>query len=196
MYDHQSELRAAAHAALVKQGYEIVEDRYAGARITLRKDGNTIATAVRTSVNRWVGWMRTATGDWRALADAEIIVVATFDDETRPSKIQVYCFRQSDIRSSFDERLETRTAKNPKLSKKAPVFICLDPYKDRSRGVNVKAKALWSLDLALGIGPASVERPAEKNHDIEPGLTISAAKQGLAKTYGVSTEAIEIIIRG
>jgi hypothetical protein len=194
MYDSKDELRAAAHRALKRLGYLIESERYGGARVEARKDGKLISIAIRTSANRKVGWMRDEKGQWRAMADADLIVVAAFDSENRPGKIEVFAFGPKDVKSVFDARLVRNLEKNANFKANAPTFASLDPpEKGRSSaGKYLRKHALWQTDFPIH-GEANASPALEEK---KAGLTIVEAKESLAVTYGVKPEAIEIIIRG
>jgi hypothetical protein len=196
MYDHRPVLRDAAKSALVTQGFRIQEEKRDGARLVLIRKGKTLSAAVRTSANRRVGWMRDAKGAWRAMREADLVVVAAFENAAVPSKIDVFGFQTSDVRSAFDERLKRNKEKNPDFASGAPVFVSLDPPERgrSSAGKDLQSKALWHEVISLEGNRVDRDDPLAR--ELANGLTIAAAKEGLAKTYGVTPASIEIIIRG
>jgi hypothetical protein len=82
----------------------------------------------------------------------------------------------------------------------------LAPFHEKDRGVRGTGdgfgdKALWHEPLATA-RPATVVQPRQFAAEASPlissvrSLTIAEAKEGLARTFGVSPDAIEITIRG
>lgn len=169
MNEHQGALRRAARKALAAQGYSGLEPvaGAAGARLECRKDGASVLAMVRTSANRAVGWMRDEAGDWRGLAEAGLVVVATLDDEAKPTKAEVYGFAPATLRAGLDAMLKVRLARAPELAKTAPVFVYLDDRKP-SLPPGIKPQALWTTTLPLT--PGQPAAPSAK----------AAAKSGFA----------------
>lgn len=64
----------------------------------------------------------------------------------------------------------------------------------RRRGLDLDSLEFKLLDLSLVRDDAAL--PAPVHHDVRQGLTIAEAKKGLAATFGVPVDAIEITIRG
>jgi hypothetical protein len=117
--------------------------------LILSKNSQTSLALVRTSSDRWVGWMRTSNGAWRGLDDGDLIVVAVLAAE---GQAEVFGFDRATIQAAFDANLAARRARNPKLSLNAPIFVCLDHVAGdaaRSVGSNLKAKALWRAVVPL-----------------------------------------------
>ncbi len=123
-YANQKPLRAAAEQALLKRGYNVEVVRgYGGARLVATKNGESVNVAVRTSSDRWIGWMRDENSVWRGMREADLILAAALNNQNA----EVFALNPTDVEKSFNENLESRQANNPDLQASAPIFVCLDP---------------------------------------------------------------------
>ena len=182
-YAFQRTLRTAARKALERRGYQVSAVKgTGGARVDLERDGKKEWAFVRTSADRWIGWMRDeATGAFKGFdeGDAAFVVVAALDNEETPTRIEVFAFSPADVRASFHDNLAARKASNPALAHKAPIFVCLDPM-DRGvpadTGSGLKEKAIWNIDLSIP-AMASGDEPAAKPTPIEAADAKPSAAQ-------------------
>jgi hypothetical protein len=153
MADAQRTLRTTAREVLEKRGYSDVESLKGsgGARLIASEKGEPTRIMVRTSSDRWVGWMRSLDGDLKGLDDADLVVVAALDTPIKPREVEVYAFDPAEIRDAFQANLDARSAKG--LGDTAPIFVCLDKSdSDKPSAVSsdLKVKALWSQVVPLG----------------------------------------------
>jgi hypothetical protein len=195
MYDNQRSLRRLAQEALRREGYSTEIVGRSGARLRVTKDGVTAFTLVRTSSDRWLGWMRAA-DRWRGLEVAELIVAAVLNKQK--NQAEVYALAPKDVREAFDRNLAARKAQNPTLSETAPNFVCMDQDErggPASVGSNLKAKALWSYDLPLdAVGPpeeSDAPKPAAAPNETKEGFA-ARVRQEFANLIGVSVEKVSV----
>lgn len=214
-YAHQKRLRAAAQAALEQQGHKVVPVKgTGGAQVDLEHDGKRSWAFVRTSADRWIGWMRDgSTGDFKGFdEDASLVVIASLDSKTKPTRIEIYAFNPTDVQAAFRANLVARKASNPDLAHKAPIFVCLDRMErgvpaDTSSGL--KEKALWSTSLPFsGVAaegstvkaePNLTEAPAEKSganvqpprYETTEGFA-ARVRQEFADLVGVPVEKVRV----
>jgi len=190
-YVNQKPLRAVAERAIANQGYKVEVVRGSGgARLTATKGGKSLDVAVRTSSDRWVGWMRDENGEWRGMHDADLIVVAALG----PNGADIYAFDSKPVEKAFDENLAARKANNAELSKTAPIFVCLDTVAP-SRGPpatnsNLKAKALWSETLPLAPA-AEVVAGEVAASNAEEGF-VDRVRREFADRVGVAVEKVTV----
>jgi len=217
MYDNQRPLRAAAKAAAEAQGYsaEVVRGS-GGARLDLEKDGKKYFALVRTSSDRYLGWMRTEEEEWRGMKDADLIIAAALNAQ-RPGTADVYGLSPQDVEQAFDANLKSRDARaEGRLSKSAPIFVCLDtvpPHKAWAAGGNLKTLAKWSTTVKLGTDtPETSEVVVRATRQLlgtpTPSLTmaerdpasaresfIARVKEEFATLVGVKPEQVSVEFR-
>lgn len=156
----QSTLRDAAAQALAGHGYDVLEPvkGAGGARLKVTKNGEIALALVRTSSDRWVGWMRDAKGALKGLDDADIVVVAAIDEGH--DHIDIMAFEPDVVRDAFEANLAARQAQNPNLSATAPIFVCLDETrkeKATATSSNLKTKAIWSETVTPSAEAAALD---------------------------------------
>lgn len=196
MYDNQKTLRGLVQVGLKQKGYDVEVVRGSGgARLRLSKDGKTALALVRTSSDRWLGWMRTQDGEWRGMGDGDLVVTAVLDREEKPTQAEIYALDPADVRKAFDDNLAAREASSPDLKKTAPIFVCMDEARGKgaaTTGGNLKAKALWKLELPLVAAPR-VEAPAKLTESKESFA--ARVRQEFADLLGVSVEKVSVDFR-
>ncbi len=151
--------------------------------------------AVRTAKHGWFAfpWNK---DHWGTLRDCDFVLVATADNEDRPSAIDVHFFEASDLRKAFDEARESKLAAGLKVSDWTGLWIALHDDPDAPRRSGAAKLAKWTVRQPLN----GTEEPAPVAVTARPaptvGLNIAEAKRQLAAHYGVDVAAIEIVIRG
>lgn len=203
MYSNQKPLRKAAEQALRQQGYETeILKGSGGARLRIRKDGQEGLALVRTSSDRWVGWMR-KDGEWKGFEEADLVVVAAIDNMQRPRDIEVYAFEPEVVHQAYVDNLAARLRSNPDFRTDAPVFIGLDPClkgKPSSTASNLKEQALWSSVLPLDDADKAVQEPsAAAPATVRPSETrekfAARVRQEFADLIGVPADKVSIEFR-
>lgn len=202
MYDNQKMLRRAAQKALSDQGYlvEVVKGS-GGARLFVSKDGDRGLVQVRTSSDRWVGWMRKG-GKWKGFDEAKLVVIAAIDNVQRPREVEVHAFSPPVVRDAFAANLAARERANAGFSKTAPVFIGLDPClkgKPSSTSSDLKARAMWTarypLDEAEHLDEVRAEAPPVARRPETREKFAARVRQEFADLIGVPAEAVSIDFR-
>jgi hypothetical protein len=196
MYDNQRMLRRLAQEALKKNGYKVEVLKGGGARLRVSKDGNTAYTLVRTSSDRWVGWMRYQ-GEWRGMGEADLVVVAVLNGPA--GKAEVYALDPLEVRRAFDANLAARLKHSPDLSETAPIFICMDEPRGSGPsavGGNLKAKALWGIELPVGADAPGSEGKSANGAPKETSESFAArVRQEFADLIGVPIEKVTLEFR-
>jgi hypothetical protein len=183
---HKQQLRDCARLALkrrglhveIKQGPGIV----AGARLRTFEGSYERTVAVRTSLDREVGFARNADGDWLTIPKVDEVVVAAPSIEN-PASAEILCFDRDVMIKVFDATLAA--AKNRSLSHKVPIFIALDDAK-----AGLKAKAKWRTLVPLAAASAG--------KGSSPGATeafIDRVKREFAEMIGVDASKIALEFR-
>jgi hypothetical protein len=197
MYDNQKMLRGLVQVGLKQKGYDVeVLKGTGGARLRLSKDGKTNLALVRTSSDRWLGWMRKEDGEWRGMGDGNLIIAAVLDSDEKPTKAEIYAFDPADVQKAFKDNLAAREASSPDLKKTAPIFVCMDETKGKGAanvGSNLKAKAQWKLELPLDAAPPAEEAPVSTAKPKESKESFAArVRQEFADLLGVSVENVSV----
>jgi hypothetical protein len=108
--------------------------------------------AIRTSLDREVGFNRYPDGRWITIPTVDEIVVAVPSAED-PSSAEVLSFDREVVIDACNAALAAQKKEYPKLSYKAPIFIALDAS-DKGRASKVAsgltAKAKWRTSIPLG----------------------------------------------
>ena len=201
-YANQRPLRRAAEHALRAQGWSVdVVRGSGGARLKIRRGAEALNVAVRTSSDRWVGWMRVNGGQqWRGMRDADLIVVAALAGRTTA---EVYGFDPFVFEQSYNANLAARLA-NGALSDHAPVFVCIDPVAPSrgaaSAGADLASRALWRTEVQLfgDDTPSStmtvtdsLTSPTSAEHDVTESF-IDRVRREFAERNGVSVEKVAV----
>src|ERR1051325_7417845 len=171
MYDFQKQLRRIARVALQQRGYAVdIVPGTGGHRVKITKDGQPELALVRTSRDRWVGWMRDG-AQWRGFNEANIVVVASTNHRDVPTTAEVFAFDPRDVHRRLAEHLAAREAVGP-VPATAPNFICLDKLERNLTadvGSGFKEMALWRLELPFNISPALKSSEAPQERDAKAG---------------------------
>jgi hypothetical protein len=141
-----------------RRGYVVTIDKaqgfVPGARLTAIRGGKKIKVAVRTSLDREVGFMRDRQGNLRTIPKVDLVVVAVPADDKvgkRPSveAVEVFGFDPKVLKREFDAALAAQLERHPDLSYKAPIFVSLDKVSGRAGSGVLKTKKLWREKLPL-----------------------------------------------
>jgi hypothetical protein len=156
-----------------------------GERVQFWKDGQLVSCVIKTSNAGRISFGR-RDGKWSGLGSDFVVIVA-------PRALG----QEDYFVSMFDQRtMKIVFQANQDAQEKAGMDLpnWIAPFHEEGRGARGVGdgfgdKALWIEPLNSGSLPVASET--------EPvaALTIAQAKHGLAKTFGVSPEAIEIIIK-
>ncbi len=158
------------------------------------QDGGPVRCVIKTSSGGRISFGRRPNGTWSGLSECDRVVVVAptiLDGED----IMVSMFDQQTLRDAFEANF---AAQQKAGMEKVPCWIA--PFHERDRGVRGTGdgfadKALWSEPLFSAAVPTNgISNQPSKNPP--RGLTLAEAKEGLARTFGVSPDAIEITIRG
>jgi hypothetical protein len=148
-------LRECARVALEHKGDRVELKTGAGivpgARLRTFQGSQSCEVAVRTSLDREVGFNRHPDGRWTTIPNVDEIVVAVPSAED-PNSAEVLSFDPDVVIEACNAALAAQKKQYPKLSHKVPIFIALDPApKGKSSGVasGLKAKAKWRTSVLL-----------------------------------------------
>jgi hypothetical protein len=149
-------LRECARVALEGRGLRVEMKTGAGivpgARLRTFHGSEAREIAVRTSLDREVGFNRHPDGRWITIPTVDEIVVAVPSTED-PSSAEVLSFDREVVIDACNAALSAQKRQYPELSHKAPIFIALDTSdKGRSSKVasGLTAKAKWRISIPLG----------------------------------------------
>jgi hypothetical protein len=207
------QLRECARIALERRGLRVELKPGAGivpgARLRTFLGSDERQVAVRTSLDREVGFMRHPDGRWRTIIKVDEIVVAapSADD---PNSAEVLSFDREALTQACDAALAAQLTETPKFSPKAPLFIALDPPKrqapnkrqlsSRRRSSNVfwnlKEKAIWSTLIPLADVPTgkATTMPAKSFiEQLKPGESfIEQVKREFARLNRVHVSQVAV----
>lgn len=168
-----------------------------GQRIELEDNGRRVRCVIKTSSGGRISFGRRPDGTWSGLSECERVVVVA-PTRLNGSDLLVSMFDQKVLLDAFEANL---AAQKKAGMEKLPSWLA--PFREDDRGPRgvgdgFGTKALWSEPLLTA--PATLAAPTTKPlasvQNTVGGLTLAEAKEGLARTFGVSPDAIEIIIRG
>jgi hypothetical protein len=154
-----------------------------GARLRTFDGSQVRNVAVRTSLDREVGFTRHPDGRWMTIPTVDEIVVAVPSPE-EPGSAEVLGFDREVVIDACNAALAAQKRQYPELSHKAPIFIALDtPNKGRSSKVasGLAAKAKWRISIPLG----TVRTPRAESF-------IERVKREFADLNGVDVSRVEV----
>jgi hypothetical protein len=187
-------LRECARAALEARGLRVErkpgQGIIPGARLRTFLGSKVSQVAVRTSLDREIGFARHPDGHWMTIPNVDEIVVAVPSDED-PSSAEVFGFERDVMIKCCDAALAAREKGRAKISYKAPIFIALESNQrhpaDPTAGLKIKAK--WRTLIPL----ASVTTESSSAESTES--FVERVKREFAKLTGVDVSKITLEIR-
>jgi hypothetical protein len=206
----QKTLRELAADVLTKHGFEVQEavKGTGGARLKVMKGGEVALALVRTSTDRWVGWMRDDAGALKGLDDADIVVVAALDGSDEPTTVEVMAFEPDVVREAFEANIAARKDHGKGLSPSAPVFICLDETrKEKPAAVSsdFKRLAIWTETISVATEDLVDDEAEEEAFADDDGADdfgkfdlegfLEKVKAELAARLNVPSKAISLELR-
>jgi hypothetical protein len=166
-----------------------------GQRVEFQDAGRQVRCVIKTSSGGRISFSRRDDGTWSGLSECDRVVVVA------PTKLDgddlvVSMFDQQILRDAFDANLAAQLKAG--MSKDVPSWLA--PFHEEDRGIRgtgdgFGGKALWREPLSAA-SPSVSSAAAPVQNGSARGLTLAEAKEGLARTFGVSPDAIEITIRG
>jgi hypothetical protein len=165
-----------------------------GQRVEFQDGGKTVRCVIKTSTGGRISFGRREDGSWSGLSESDRVVVVA-PTTLGGDDLVVSEFKQHVLMQAFEANL---AAQKKAGMDKVPSWLA--PFHEVDRGVRGTGdgfgdKALWQEPLATA-GEASPKASAVGKNEPARGLTLAEAKEGLARTFGVSPDAIEITIRG
>lgn len=173
-----------------------------GQRLEFQDAGQRMRCVIKTSSGGRISFARRPDGTWSGLSECDRVVVVA-PTELDGGDAMVSMFDKQVLLSAFDANL---AAQQKAGMDKVPCWIA--PFHEEGRGVRGTGdgfgeKALWHEPLSAASPSVSSTAATVQNNSSAPiqngsahGLTLAEAKEGLARTFGVSPDAIEITIRG
>lgn len=189
--------REAAVRALEAKGFR-VSDISSGqgvprfSRLEIAKEGRKRTCLVKCTTGGRISFTRDDDGTFRVLRDADFVLhVQRVSSD--PNSVAITMFEATDIVSAFEENYESLEAHGM-----GHIPSWVNPEFEegwRLKGSGFREKALWSelSPLNPSIAPA---RESILTAETTENWTIAEAKLRLARSFGISPESIEIIIRG
>jgi hypothetical protein len=184
--------------------HEILQRRYgaltplsgkgivSGERVELDLNGKKVRCAIKTSTRGRISFGRRGENKWSGLDDSDFVVIVA--PRTRNGDEHfVSMFDRATLKQVFD----LNQAAHVKAGMgNRPNWIA--PFHEKGRGPRGTGdgfgdRAMWTEPLDPTLMPRP---PGGGQEDSVRSLTIAQAKAGLAKTYGVPPDAVEITIRG
>ena len=187
----KAHLRGCARKALEDLGYSVKDMGGAGvvpgARLRISKGSKAETVAVRTSLERKVGFVRNPDGGWMTLPFVDRVVVVTPSAED-PNCAEVLGFTPAAIIKVFDKLLATRKKQNPDFSPKAPIFVALDPSKRGNKTYQgLKKLSAWQRDVPLASVPS---QPSAKGEPVS--AFVDRVKREFAQLIGIKEENVTV----
>jgi hypothetical protein len=165
-----------------------------GQRVSFDDSGQRVRCVIKTSNGGRISFKRRDDGSWSGLSDTDRVVIVgptTLHGEDQ----LVRMFDQKVLLDAFEANhiAQEKAGMGHLPSWLAPFH---EDYRTR-RGVGdgFGEKAIW-IEPLNGTSPASGLKAVTTSEESARALTIAEAKLGLAKTFGVDVDAVEITIRG
>jgi hypothetical protein len=163
-----------------------------GERVEFQLEGKSVRCVIKTSTGGRISFGK-RDGKWSGLDDSDFVVMVA-PTALHQDDHEVSMFDQQTMREVFDRN---QAAQETAGMGELPNWIA--PFHEEGRGPRGVAdgfadRALWTEPLSTQLA-APVNAPQAPQTQTVRALTIVEAKLGLAKTYSVSPEAIEISIR-
>lgn len=193
---------------VVPRVHRLLQDRYGeltfvsgqgiakGQRVEFEDKGRKVQCVIKTSSGGRISFARRDDGTWSGLSDsAYVVVVAPTSLDGEDYKISF--FDQAVLLEAFEANDAAQTAAGVGH---LPSWIA--PFHEAGRGPRgtgdgFGSKALWIEPLVdFASTEAAVPAPPAPASGPKGQLTLQEAKEGLARTFGVSPSAIEITIKG
>lgn len=163
-----------------------------GERVEFQLEGRSVRCVIKTSTGGRISFGK-RDGKWSGLDDSDLVVMVA-PTALNQDDHQVSMFDQKIMKEVFDRN---QAAQEKAGMGELPNWIA--PFHEEGRGPRGVAdgfahQALWAEPLSI---PSAVPINAPEPPQIQTvrALTIHEAKRGLAMTYSVNPEAIEISIR-
>ena len=183
-------LRARYGAIEVVSGKGIAR----GQRVEFSEQGKRVRCVIKTSSSGRISFGHRDDGTWSGLSESDrVIVVAPSAFEGKD--LVVIMFDQKVLVDAFEQNL---AAQKQAGMENLPCWLA--PFHEDGRGPRGTGdgfadRSLWSEPLD-GIPTSTINHATNSPAPAVRGLTLAEAKEGLARTFGVSPDAIEITIRG
>jgi hypothetical protein len=190
-------LRKSARLALEQEGYEtdlapgpgIVP----GAQLNARKDGQILLVAVRTSLDREVGLLRTDNGKWRTIPKVDLVAVAVpaKDDQ---AAVEVLVFHKDVFIEFVNATVKIVEKDNKNRARfKAPIFIALDDSKKtRTREAREGLGSKAFLPAIIPLTHPALHKARLASQDSH--AFIERAKREIAEYFGVDASNVKLRI--
>lgn len=164
-----------------------------GQRVEFQVGGKPVRCVIKTSSGGRISFGRREDGSWSGLSESDRVVVVG-PTKLDGDDLMVSEFEQQVLMKAFEANLAAQ-----KKAGMENVPSWLAPFREEDRGVRGTGdgfgeKALWHEPLAGKAEPAAKSESTPTNAPVR-SLTLAEAKEGLARTFGVSADAIEITIR-
>jgi hypothetical protein len=125
--ERERQLIEAGEKALSESGFRLTRRRFK--HYTIEKNGTRQSIVLRTSTDRWLGFVISEEGSWLTLGDGTIdgVVIAAYDDKKQPSKMIVYpVIARADLQARFDQA-RTAWRQGGYNTSDPRTWVCLDP---------------------------------------------------------------------
>ena len=186
----RDKLRSRYGACEIVSGQGIAK----GQRVEFEDNGKRVRCVIKTSSGGRISFGRRPDDTWSGLSECDRVVVVA-PNSINGDDLTVSMFDRRVLLDAFEANL---AAQKKAGMEKLPCWIA--PFHEDDRGVRgtgdgFGGKAIWSEPLSA-ISTPMTKQLAPVHSDSAQGLTLAEAKEVLARTFGVSPDAIEIIIRG
>jgi hypothetical protein len=174
----------------------------------ITKGSKTLKVTIKTSQDTWLAFARDQDNKkWATLADVDIVLVVSVDDQENPTFANVHWMKAKEIIERFDRAFAARKKAGHTIPLDRGIWLSLyrpeadEPVNRIGGGIGIAHPAkmtvpLKSSDMGNDTEPpiATADSTATDDADDEAPLTIGDAKRRLAKTFGVEPSSIKITV--
>ncbi|WP_406854637.1 hypothetical protein ABEG18_19100 [Alsobacter sp. KACC 23698] len=213
--ERRSLLTQIAKKALESKGYAIGDSlRVPGAHgFEAAKAGETVRFGIKTAADRWLSVPRNEAGEFGLLEKVDVLLVVTLDEWPNAKEVQIYKFDPAEI----IRRAKLAYDQAERLQQTGFQFLPFDKagalragpgraagyllevgeifFREMIEWTSSSEDSVAEVELEK-VSPVAPEVPETTPATSRRSLTLQEAKDGLAATFGVSPDAIEITIRG
>lgn len=172
-------------------------------RIT--KDGASHLVSIRTTQDQWIAFPpKPEDKGWITLDEVDVVLAVSVDANDPPKEALVHWFDAKDMQKRFDRALAARRKEGRVQPERRGVWIPLYVREGESEnvsyvggGAGLDHPPIARVPMQGTAMPPNGPPPVTTAPDVDEtaeGLTIAAAKRGLALRFGVPESSIKIMV--
>lgn len=160
-----------------------------GARLNISKGKKKFRVAVRSALDRKVGFSRASPGGVKTLPHVDVLVVSSPSPE-QPNCAEVLCFSSRDVANHIDKHVFANENSKSDKPAKAPIFLPLDSHERAGKKKEgLKGLSKWSMNVPLSAVSIQMNGSSESVTDF-----VKRVKREFAETFGAEEKTLDVQI--